>query len=343
MRFSSRTMRHASTAGVFGDRRGRILDAMVALVCERGFAGVSVSALCASAKVSRRTFYDEFDSRENCFLELLDEGLCQASGLIVEALERAREQEDVGPVPAVREALVALLAFMEEHPQLARVWLVESLAAGKWALEHRERNITHLVELILERSGLPPAVDPLMATGVMASVLGLLQRHILADPGRSLMTMLGPLVRAVSVPYIGSSAAQAELEVAERIAERMIADATQSPSPAASGTVELPMAVRNSRSRRARECVLFLAQHPGVSNRQVATAVGIRNHSQASALLARLQREGLLYKIQGRPGHPNQWSLTTTGHIAARGFLALEPQHMYESHHGTDAVRGVTS
>jgi hypothetical protein len=44
----------------------------------------------------------------------------------------------------VRSALVSLLAFLDCEPLLARVWLIESLAAGAWALERRERDLAAL-------------------------------------------------------------------------------------------------------------------------------------------------------------------------------------------------------
>jgi AcrR family transcriptional regulator len=51
-------------------RRAMILEAMVSVVCEHGFARASVRSVCARAGVSRRSFYELFDSREACFLAL---------------------------------------------------------------------------------------------------------------------------------------------------------------------------------------------------------------------------------------------------------------------------------
>jgi AcrR family transcriptional regulator len=67
------------------------------------------------------------------------------------------------------------------------------------------------------------------------------------------------------------------------------------------------------RSHRARACVVYLAAHPGASNRQIAEGIGVARHSQMSSLLARLAGTGLLLKRPGRPGRPNAWSLTERG------------------------------
>ena len=55
-------------------RRDSILEAVVSVVYEGGFAGASVTSVCARAKVSRRTFYETFDSLQDCFSALLEEG-----------------------------------------------------------------------------------------------------------------------------------------------------------------------------------------------------------------------------------------------------------------------------
>ncbi len=58
----------------------------------------------------------------------------------------------------IRGALESLLMFFDEQPLLARVWLVESLAAGSWALERRERHVRALTRMIVTRWPLPPGV-----------------------------------------------------------------------------------------------------------------------------------------------------------------------------------------
>src|SRR5580698_8129155 len=132
-------------------RRARILDAMVSVVWEEGFAAASVTRVCARAGVSRASFYATFDSREDCFLAVIDEAYRQASRLIAGAFARHQCWRE-----GVRAALVELLSFFDAHPRLAQVWLVESLAAGSWALERRERHLAALTQSIIARWRPPP-------------------------------------------------------------------------------------------------------------------------------------------------------------------------------------------
>src|SRR5213596_3561078 len=50
-------------------QRERMLDAMARAVAAKGYAKVTVSDVVALAGVSRRTFYEHFSDKEECFLE----------------------------------------------------------------------------------------------------------------------------------------------------------------------------------------------------------------------------------------------------------------------------------
>ena len=103
-------------------QRARILEAMVTLVGERGFAAASVGLVTATAKVSSRTFYERFDSLQDCFLALIDEEADRTGALVRRAFARERDWRD-----GLRAALASLLVFLDSEPLVARVWLVEVL------------------------------------------------------------------------------------------------------------------------------------------------------------------------------------------------------------------------
>jgi AcrR family transcriptional regulator len=117
-------------------RRARILKAMVEVVRARGFVGASVRLVCARAGVSRSTFYDLFDSPEACFLAVIDTGYRRFSALIVKAFADTEDWRE-----GLRTALAELLSLLDREPDLARVCLMDTLAAGSWALERRAQHI----------------------------------------------------------------------------------------------------------------------------------------------------------------------------------------------------------
>jgi AcrR family transcriptional regulator len=287
---------------------------MVSAVYESGFAGASVTGVCARAKVSRQTFYSSFATREECFLAVLDEGYRQTSALIRDAFADAGSWRE-----GVRTALAGLLLFFDAHRELAWVWLVESLAVGVWALERRERNVAELTRAIVEHWSLPKDAEPhsLATVSVMAAVLGAIQSHVLGRRPEPLIVLLGPLMGVASAPYLDAEGVAAEIELGEKLCEDILVGRRHPPEHAERVATAVPDALADPRARRARQCLLYVVDHPGASNRQIADAVGVSSQTQISTLLARLRTMGLLCKVAGRPGHANAWSPSADGERVA--------------------------
>ena len=51
--------------------RLRLLDGLATSIGERGYRATTVADIVRHARTSKRTFYDQFASKEQCFLELL--------------------------------------------------------------------------------------------------------------------------------------------------------------------------------------------------------------------------------------------------------------------------------
>src|SRR4051812_36513859 len=51
--------------------RQRLLDGLAQSIVERGYRDTTVADVVRNAKTSKRTFYGEFVSKEECFVELL--------------------------------------------------------------------------------------------------------------------------------------------------------------------------------------------------------------------------------------------------------------------------------
>ena len=66
-------------------QRARILAAMVDVASERGGGNVTVAHVVARSGVSRRTFYEIFQGREDCFLAALDDAIARIAAEVVPA------------------------------------------------------------------------------------------------------------------------------------------------------------------------------------------------------------------------------------------------------------------
>src|SRR5689334_13445871 len=121
-------------------QRARLLAAMAQVCIEHGAAGATVARVVDCAGVSRRTFYDLFDDREDCFLATLDEALARIANRVLPAYERAGRWPE-----RIRMALVELCSFLDHDPRTGRLAIVETLGAGRMASRRRERVLAQVI------------------------------------------------------------------------------------------------------------------------------------------------------------------------------------------------------
>src|ERR1700686_2559793 len=100
-------------------QRSRMLAAAVDAVEEVGYARMTVAQVIGRARVSRKTFYDVFADREDCFLAAFDQAIAKATVLVREASEREPSWRD-----GVRSGLARLLIFLDDEPGLAKLGVV---------------------------------------------------------------------------------------------------------------------------------------------------------------------------------------------------------------------------
>jgi AcrR family transcriptional regulator len=110
-----------------------MLEAMAAVVAERGFLATAVADVIAQAGVSRKTFYEHFANKEDCFLAAYDAGVDTLLAAIDEAVSAAAPDW----LEAARAGLGTYLSTLADNPDFARTYLVEVLAAGPAAAERR--------------------------------------------------------------------------------------------------------------------------------------------------------------------------------------------------------------
>jgi AcrR family transcriptional regulator len=277
---------------------------MAEVASERGAGAASVAHIVSRAGVSRRTFYDLFEDREDCFLATFDEALAQAATTVLPAYrDQVRWRE------RIRGALLALLVFFEEQPALARLCVVESLAAGPRALERRGEVVDVLVGVVdegrAERPTRLPEPPPLAAEGAVGAVLSVIHRRLLTNGPGSLTGLLGELVSAIVLPYLGVQAAQKELH---KPAPQIKTKKTHGHTDPLEG-LDMRITYRTVR------VLIAIGSQPAASNREIATASGISDQGQVSKLLTRLEHLGLIQNdgIGHAKGAPNAWLLTSRG------------------------------
>jgi AcrR family transcriptional regulator len=187
---------------VLRSQRDRLLEAMAQACASEGYGGATVAAVIARAAVSRKTFYEHFRDREDCFLAAYDAILAQFLGRVIAAYE----QPELDWPRRVRAAIEALLVFLAAEPAFARMCIVEVLAAGERAIERYNSAVRLLASLLDEgraRLTNPDEVPASMAAEVIEGGAFLIREQILAGRTEQLETLLPDITYAALVPYLG--------------------------------------------------------------------------------------------------------------------------------------------
>lgn len=119
--------RHPDVGPLLTDRaqRAKLLEAMTQVVAEKGYAGATVADAVSLARVSRGTFYELFESKQDCLLAAYRLGVAVLEDRIREAVRGAPDWRE-----ELRRGLRAYLQQLSGEPRFARVHLLEWQVLG---------------------------------------------------------------------------------------------------------------------------------------------------------------------------------------------------------------------
>ncbi len=184
-----------------------MLHGMAEAMMEKGYVNTTVADVIKRAGVSRETFYQQFSSKADCFMTAFD----AAADLLIGVIEAGSDLDlgtlvpgdgrDAGTrVSQFERALTLYLDTLAEHPEAARLFLVEVYAAGPEAIRRRAALQHQIVDVVAGILGFPPDdVSSRFACEVLVAGIGSMVTEPLvsADPGalRDLREPLMGLVR----------------------------------------------------------------------------------------------------------------------------------------------------
>ncbi len=283
-------------------QRMRVLAAATSVVSECGSAGLSVTTVVARAGVSRQTFYDVFDSREDCLLAVIEQTFDQIAA-------RARQDyEQYEGWPARLRAGLARVLTCLEHEQTGELALAYLLGYGSTRADLRTQVLQELHVLVdrgCEHASPRLAPSPLTGEFVVGSVLAAVHAQMQDPDAPQLVALLNTLMWMIALPYLGPGAAAKELT-------RAAPKRSEPPPRVASEQLQRLDLRLTYRTARVLEAISLL---PGSSNAAIAEHASITDPGQISKLLARLLRVRL---VENRgagcgAGAPNAWWLTDAG------------------------------
>jgi AcrR family transcriptional regulator len=189
-------------------QRERALRAMIEAVADRGYAETRVVDVIERAGVSRKTFYELFGDKEDCFLGAYDEASARLYAVTEEAFERAASESWPERIRAGVTALVELLA---SDQALARFAVIEVLAAGPKALARRDAAIRQFTGFIdAGRSESSIELPGLTSTAIVGGIYELLYTEILHGATSQLRARVPELVYWITQPFLGPQRAAEE-------------------------------------------------------------------------------------------------------------------------------------
>jgi AcrR family transcriptional regulator len=187
-------------------QRARIIAALGEETVAKGYRAVTVADIVRRAGIARNTFYENFSSKEDCFLEACDFAVSEALARVVDAGGKF----DTWPA-MVRAGLAAFLEYVAAEPALARTCIVEALSAGPAAVERYERSIQAFVPFFrrgrkVSDNGaeLPETLEETIVGGIF----WILYQRIIMGQVEQIGDLLGQLVEFSLTPYLGAEAAK---------------------------------------------------------------------------------------------------------------------------------------
>jgi AcrR family transcriptional regulator len=190
---------------VAAHQRRRIFTATADLVAKRGYHGTSIDLITKTARVALSTFYESFQTKEDCFLAAFDDAVAEARDVLAAAVDPQRqwpEQISIG-LETVLEMIVA-------SPSKARMCLVEAPGGGPALLDRYEMALEALVPKLREGRELAraPKLPDRAEAAILGGIVWVLHQRIVRADFEQVTDLLPELQQIALRPYLGPAEAR---------------------------------------------------------------------------------------------------------------------------------------
>jgi AcrR family transcriptional regulator len=230
-------------------QRVRLAVAMIDSIGEDGYRATRVADVIGRAGVSRKTFYENFENKQELLLWTFD----VIAAELTRRIEDAYRETDGWP-GRVEAAIRALFSSAIENPGALRLSLLEIAAAGPPGIERRERSLGRYERFLHDALSLAPG-EGTVSDAILKAVIGgfyrVLYRRIQGDDANTLLALVPNLSTWAASYYPAPAAMLAEpkrLGRAQRTAialEGGRAPGTLAPHPLLGGRRGLPRGDQN--------------------------------------------------------------------------------------------------
>ncbi len=181
------------------ERRVRFLDAATRLFAERGYTDCSLADVCAAAGLSKRQFYEEFETREDVLAAAYDRVQDDAAAAVLGSLADLDPRFD--PETAIRAIVTSYVGSIGSDPYRAKLAFIEVVGVSERMERHR-RERRHAWASVIESTVVPMVLPGgrvrglpgMAASALIGAINGLAQEWLLAQPRPSLDGLVELLV-----------------------------------------------------------------------------------------------------------------------------------------------------
>jgi AcrR family transcriptional regulator len=183
------------------NQRERMLLATAELVAERGYQKTTIELIAKTARVALSTFYEQFSSKEDCFLAAFDETVAGAAEVFDELIDEEEPWAD-----QISTGIEIFLEMVVNEPARARLCIVEAQAAGGASLARYQAMLEQVAPKLREgrihnprASRLPDGLEPAIVGGLM----WLVHQRLVGNRSEEIKGLLPEMLQVTLTPYIG--------------------------------------------------------------------------------------------------------------------------------------------
>lgn len=183
---------------------------MVASCAEKTYAATTITDIVARARISRTTFYKQFEDKRGCFDAALDFCIAELQRAAAEAHSPADP-----PADAARKGAAAVVGVLAARPGVAQLLTGDALTVDPMVIERYRKATIPALQALWSRNGDSPEThtDPRLAFG-QAQVLILNQ--IATGKADRLPDLLPKIVYLAVSPFGGHEEALRQSRLAGR-------------------------------------------------------------------------------------------------------------------------------
>ena len=190
---------------VIENQRERLINGVIEAVAEHGYGATTIAQITTAAKLSRRTFYEHFSNKEDCFSAAYELSI----NYINETMLKAASSEEEWAA-RVRSGLADLLETLATNPAMTAFILIAPVSAGDQIADRHHRAMRALLAALIAGPPGPPGSVESSETREQALAGGLsrlIVRKVNEGESEKLAELLPDLLELLLQPYIGAEEA----------------------------------------------------------------------------------------------------------------------------------------